>query len=175
MLSPHIKSPHRLHLGAPDSFCWCWCCLLVQTHPAPLILCYSPLSSEDPHVLFGCCFSSSCSLNDDCSLWRLSSCPVNSFLAALDVCYSSCSEWGNLGKGLLDMGGSLAFSVPSLSSALQHLWLLLLLSLLPPAVLSNQSAVRSSADAPPTDRYENFPIGWHTQQLKAGPLCVCEA
>lgn len=53
------------------------------------------------------------------------------------------------------MRGSLAFSVPALNSVLQHLWLLpLLLSLSPSTVLSYQSAVRSSTDAPPTERYE---------------------
>lgn len=51
-----------------------------------------------------------------------------------------------------------AFSVHTLSSALQHLWLLaLLLSLSPQTVFSNQSAVRSSTDASPTGRYEHSP------------------
>lgn len=52
-----------------------------------------------------------------------------------------------------------AFSVYTLSSALQHLWLLALPLLLfsPQTVFFNQSAVRTSTDASPTGRYEHTP------------------
>lgn len=94
--------------------------------------------------------------SDSCSAWKLTVLlPLNISFSALDVCMCFFGRGGfyigevGYGWGWVPCTFCSCYKLRPAAS-----WLLPLLSLSPSTVLSNQSTVRSSTEAPPTDRYE---------------------
>lgn len=141
LLVKTVKAPDRLRLPASDWFpigvCWYKHALHHLLSVTPFLLLQMRMYCVWSLLLFIVFSEMTTARCERClpALWTLS--------LQHRMCVSiSMSGWGGEGKRTQG-AGPLRFSVPSLSSALQHLWLLLLLlSLSPPTVLSNQSAVR---------------------------------